>query len=1027
MSDFYLDTETFSLVDIKNGLDRYSKAAEVMIWTYASGREGLVRDYDVTTGARMPSELEDNLLDERVTLIAHNAQFDREVIANNGFPTDIDRWHCTMAQALAHSLPGALDKLCAILKVDDDLAKLKDGKALVRLFCMPRPKNMKLRRATRETHPEEWKRFVEYARNDISSMREVHRIMPAWNYGTGSEAARREKDLWHLDQRINQRGVCIDTDLVEGAIISAGRVQAQLAADTFEMTEGALTSTTKRDALLTLLRDVYDVEIENLRGSTIEALLKTEHDLPPVVVELLENRLAASSTSVSKYKRFKQLTGADGRLRNTLQFCGAARTGRWAGRGVQLQNLPRPTLKQKAIDAGIDAIKGDYLDLVDDNPMTTLSSAIRGCVVAPEGRKLVVADLSNIEGRMLAWLAGEEWKLQAFRDFDTCMGTDGQWHTGDELRDAVLAGRPIDLVLDKKGEPTRKGHDLYALAYARAFGITPEEVMENKRTGDGSYRQGGKILELACFGPDTQVVTNNGIKRIVAVLDSDKLWDGVEWVSHKGLVARSVRRVVSVAGIRVTPDHRILTGSFWIPASQLASSESILSLALATGSENLPWSASNGGNTGLFGSTTSSFNAPAVPNPISCISATCAEVNRRAATSAPKNKPGTTERISPAMRTLFPTTKSAARCLTEFRPASTVATILTMLATRITAAVASTFTNLGAKIAVPFSPTLSPSTVGITTTSNWIGRTSTVGTNLATSGSLPNERTKETVAKSGQCNNESPTLNEKIQTYDIAYSGPRNRFTVLSDRGPLIVHNCGYQGSVGAFATFAVAYGTDLDDMALKAAPSIPAAIMEKADRSYAWAIKNRRDYNMVPLTYKVCWSFVRLWRDANPKIEAFWAELEKAFRSAINAPGKMFTAGKVSVIKSGAWVRVLLPSGRSLCYPAPRLDENDKLSYMGLSQLSRQWRRLMTYGGKVVENVTQAAARDVIADAIPTIDRSGYSVCVTVHDEDICEAPDNDRYTSDHLAALMACNPGWAAGLPLAAAGFETGRYRKD
>lgn len=735
MSDFYLDTETFSLVDIKNGLDRYSKAAEVMIWTYASGREGLVRDYDVTTGARMPSELEDNLLDERVTLIAHNAQFDREVIANNGFPTDIDRWHCTMAQALAHSLPGALDKLCAILKVDDDLAKLKDGKALVRLFCMPRPKNMKLRRATRETHPEEWKRFVEYARNDISSMREVHRIMPAWNYGTGSEAARREKDLWHLDQRINQRGVCIDTDLVEGAIISAGRVQAQLAADTFEMTEGALTSTTKRDALLTLLRDVYDVEIENLRGSTIEALLKTEHDLPPVAVELLENRLAASSTSVSKYKRFKQLTGADGRLRNTLQFCGAARTGRWAGRGVQLQNLPRPTLKQKAIDAGIDAIKGDYLDLVDDNPMTTLSSAIRGCVVAPEGRKLVVADLSNIEGRMLAWLAGEEWKLQAFRDFDTCMGTDGQWHTGDELRDAVLAGKPIDLVLDKKGEPTRKGHDLYALAYARAFGITPEEVMENKRTGDGSYRQGGKILELAC----------------------------------------------------------------------------------------------------------------------------------------------------------------------------------------------------------------------------------------------------------------------------------------------------GYQGSVGAFATFAVAYGTDLDDMALKAAPSIPAAIMEKADRSYAWAIKNRRDYNMVPLTYKVCWSFVRLWRDANPKIEAFWAELEKAFRSAINAPGKMFTAGKVSVIKSGAWVRVLLPSGRSLCYPAPRLDENDKLSYMGLSQLSRQWRRLMTYGGKVVENVTQAAARDVIADAIPTIDRSGYSVCVTVHDEDICEAPDNDRYTSDHLAALMACNPGWAAGLPLAAAGFETGRYRKD
>jgi len=730
----HIDLETFGNIDIKNGTDRYSKAAEIILFAYALNDEP-AKVWDLTVDPTMPADLRRHLYESNMPIVAHNASFERQVLDAHNYGIDPSRYYCTMAQALAHSLPGALEKLCEILKVDDDLAKVKDGKALVRLFCCPRPKNMKLRRADRHTHPEEWKRFVYYCGNDVEAMREVKRIMPSWNYGTGSEAARREKDLWHIDQRTNRRGVCIDTILVEGAIISAGRVQKQLAADTFELTDGALTSTTKRDALLTLLRDVYDVEISNLRGSTIEALLKTEHDLPPVVVELLENRLAASSTSVSKYKRFAQLTGADGRLRNTIQFCGASRTGRDAGRGVQLQNLPRPTLKHKAIVAGIEAIKGDYIDLVDDNPMATLSSAIRGCIVASPGTKLVVADLSNIEGRMLAWLAGEEWKLQAFRDFDTCMGTDGQWHTGDELRDAVLAGRPIDLVLDKKGEPTRKGHDLYALAYSRAFGISPEEVMENKRTGDGSYRQGGKILELAC----------------------------------------------------------------------------------------------------------------------------------------------------------------------------------------------------------------------------------------------------------------------------------------------------GFQGSVGAFATFAVAYGTDLDDMALKAAPSIPAPIMEKAGRSYAWALKKRQDYNMAPLTYKVCWSFVRLWRDANPRIEAFWEELEVAFRNAVAAPGRVFTAGKVSVIKSGAWVRIILPSGRSLCYPAPKTDENDKLTYMGLSQLARQWRRLTTYGGKLAENITQAAARDVLKDPVPAILTAGYEIEIPVHDELICEAPDTDDYTDDRLAALMAKNPVWAGGLPLAAAGFTDYRYRKD
>ena len=735
MTTLFLDTETFSATDIRAGTDNYTRNAEIMIWTWAV-EDGPVRAYDATTGAPMPAELEDALLDERVRLIAHNARFDMSVLKHNGFPTPIERWYCTMAQALAHGLPGSLDKLCDIFNLSADVAKIKDGKSLIHLFCKPRPKNVKLRRATRETHPDEWARFIEYAVNDISAMRALHKIMPKWNYGYDTDVARHELALWHLDQQINEHGVLIDVHLVDSALETADRVKKSLADDAFEMTAGAIGATTQRDALLKLLRDVHGLDIDDLRGSTVEKLLKSDVELPPIVVDLLGNRLAASSTSVSKYKAFAKITGPDGRLRNTIQFCGASRTGRDAGRGVQLQNLPRPTMKQKAIDAGIRNIKDGIADLIYENPMELLSSAVRGAIVAPADKKLSVADLSNIEGRVLAWLAGEDWKLQAFKDFDTCLGKDGEWHTGDAIRDAILAGNPIPLELDKKGEPTRKGHDLYALAYSRAFGISPEAVMENKRSGDGSFRQGGKILELAC----------------------------------------------------------------------------------------------------------------------------------------------------------------------------------------------------------------------------------------------------------------------------------------------------GYQGSVGAFATFALAFGIDLDDMARKAFSNIPPAVMEKAGRAWDWANREDRTYGMSELAYKVCWSFVRLWRDSNPNIESLWSDLEAAFRKAILTPGAVFDAGRLKVVKQGNWVRMRLPSGRSLCYPSPKLEgENDKITILGVNQFTRQWCRQTTYGGKLVENATQGAARCTLKAPTPMIARAGYQILVPVHDELITEAPLSDDYNADHLAALMASNPAWAKGLPLAAAGFDSMRYKKD
>ncbi len=352
----WFDCETFSECDLKaHGTPRYAEhpSTEIIVAQWALD-DGTPHVEDITVAGAPSGTLQTLLEDSTVTVVAHNSFFDRTILRHCwSIDVPIERWRDTMVKAMAHSLPGSLDKVGQILGLAADQAKDKRGRELIQLFCKPRPANQKLRRATRETHPEQWAEFLEYSYQDIVAMRAIDGKLPKWN------AKGRELELWHLDQRINDRGFAVDLELARAAIEVTAVEKARLKAEVRDATNGLVDGPSKRDDLLVFILAEYGVDLPDMRAETLRRRME-DPELPDGVKLLLSLRLEATKTSTAKYQALTKMVSADGRMRNTMQFCGAQRTGRWSHKGFQPGNMPRPDMKADEIELGIEALKGGY-------------------------------------------------------------------------------------------------------------------------------------------------------------------------------------------------------------------------------------------------------------------------------------------------------------------------------------------------------------------------------------------------------------------------------------------------------------------------------------------------------------------------------------------------------------------------------------------------------------------------------------------------------------------------------------------
>lgn len=446
-----IDIETYSSVDLARcGVYAYTQAADftILLFGYTFNNDP-VQVIDLANNEAIPDEIISALTDPTIIKTAFNANFERTCLAQYlNIPMPPQQWYCSQAHALTLGLPTSLEKVAKVLNLSTQ--KMQEGKALIRYFSMPcKPTKSNGGRTRNLPHHdrEKWTLFKAYCKQDVEVERAIRQRLERY------PMPEKEMRLWYLDQRINDYGVRVDQRLVENAIQCDGGYQKKLMKEATHLT--GLENPNSPTQLKTWLQDEHGIKVESLAKANVEELLAKISN--PTVKRVLELRQDMSKTSVRKYEAMERAVCKDRRVRGLLQYYGANRTGRWAGRLVQVHNLPRNNMSD--LDLGRRLLKvGDYeaLELLFDSVPDVLSQLIRTAFIPSPGCRFIISDFSAIEARVIAWLAGEEWVIDTF-----------------------------------------KGHGkIYEMTASRMFGVPMELIVR----GNPEYelRQKGKIATLAC-------------------------------------------------------------------------------------------------------------------------------------------------------------------------------------------------------------------------------------------------------------------------------------------------------------------------------------------------------------------------------------------------------------------------------------------------------------------------------------------------------------------------------------------------
>lgn len=507
MRTLAIDLETYSSNDIKYSVYKYVEAPdfEILLFAYAFDDDP-VRVVDLAQGETLPDDVKAALYDKDVLKTAFNANFEVSCLKKYFPDLPEEQWECDRILSLYNSYPPHLAAVAKAMHFEEDRQKDTRGKALIRYFCLPCKPTKANGGRTRnypKDAPDKWAIFKEYNRQDVVVERAIRDKL------VNLRPPDFEHENWLIDQAINRNGIMVNQTLVDNAIRLSGEFREKLLARAMEITG------------LDNPNSPLQVKgwLERRLGRTVDSLSKAAvadmlaEDIPSDVREMLSIRQKISKSSIKKYDAMRLAACKDNRIRGMFQFYGAARTGRFAGRIVQLQNLPRNSMPDLDLARNL-VLDGDLetLEMCYDDVQDVLSQLIRTALEAPPGKRFIVADFSAIEARVIAWLAGEEWEMKAFAE----------------------------------------GKDIYCATASAMFGVPVV-----KHGINGELRQKGKVAVLACLAEGQLVLTDKGLIPIEKVTKDMKVWDGQQFDHHDGVIYKGERKVITYEGLTATPDHLV--------------------------------------------------------------------------------------------------------------------------------------------------------------------------------------------------------------------------------------------------------------------------------------------------------------------------------------------------------------------------------------------------------------------------------------------------------------------------------------